>query len=330
MNSKPCGNSCCQKYLSDVSPRDKPWDVHKAQSRKVSDLYHGTIKDRLAGRLWGCSGQLQFGYQTDPETGEQKLKLKSALFCRGRHCPICQWRRSLMWTARFLKAMPNILQDHPSARFLFLTLTVQNCEITDLRSTLDWMNKSWQRMTQRKQFPAIGFARSTEVTRGSDDTAHPHFHALLMVPSTYFNGKYYLAQKDWTELWASCLRVNYTPIVNIKAVKPNKRWLAENDTELAAEQLLAGAIVETFKYSVKPQDLIGEGTEADRQWLLQLTKQLEKTRAIALGGVFKNYLAESEPEDLVGKDDNEDNISASSVYFRWHDIAQRYLKAWED
>ncbi|WP_170869787.1 protein rep, partial [Shigella sonnei] len=26
-----------------------------------------------------------------------RLRLREAHFCRVRHCPVCQWRRSLMW-----------------------------------------------------------------------------------------------------------------------------------------------------------------------------------------------------------------------------------------
>lgn len=329
-NTQPEGDSCSSDHLSAMSPRDKPWDINKAFSEKVADLYEGTICDRLAERIGACSGQLEFGWLSDPETGEKRLKLKSCRFCRCRHCTICQWRRALMWTARFLRAMPAILRDYPTARFIFLTLTVKNCELTELRSILKDMNKAWQRMTERKIFPAIGFARSTEVTRGKDDTAHPHFHVLLMVSTTYFNGHYYLSQQDWTELWASCLRVNYTPIVNVKAVKPNKRWVADNPGDLPAEQMLAGAIVETFKYSTKPADLVGQGTEADQQWLLQLTRQMEKTRAITLGGVFKKYLSELEPEDLIGESEEPDDVGADSVYFGWRELVQRYTKLRED
>jgi hypothetical protein len=150
-----------------------------------------------------------------------------------------------------------------------------------------------------------------------------------MVEPGYFAGHSYLSQKDWTALWQSCLRVDYIPIVNVKAVKPNKKWQVDNPN-LPAEQALAGAIVETFKYSVKPEDLIGQGTAADQQWLLQLTKQLQNTRAIALGGVFKNYLSESEPEDLVGESEDSEGVSADSIYFGWREIVQRYLKTWED
>jgi hypothetical protein len=162
----------------------------------------------------------------------------------------------------------------------------------------------------------------------------PHSHVLLMVQPGYFAGKNYITQEDWTKLWQSCLRVDYPPVVDIRAVKPNKRWSVENPS-LAPEQALAGAIVETVKYSVKSADLIGEGTEADQQWLLQLTKQLEKTRAIALGGVFKKYLSESQLEnpsndDLIGRNEDGDDVSASSIYFGWREMVQRYIKVGED
>lgn len=366
MSADPSKDSCDHEYLSDMSPQDKPWDINKLLSSKLVHLYQGTIYHRLSERIGDCSKTLSFGWVTDQETGEPRFKLKSSLFCRCRNCIICQWRRALMWTARFLKAMPAILRDYPNARFIFLTLTVKSCDVSELRATLNQMNKAWKRMTERKAFPAIGFARSMEVTRNWDvyykasyqgrmggktlkqwkqdhkgydskklelqatTDAHPHFHALLMTDPGYFAGKNYLSQERWTELWQSCLRVNYTPIVNVKAVKPNKRWSENATGDLPAEQQLAGAIVETFKYSVKPSDLLGDGTEADRQWLLHLTQQLEKTRAIALGGVFKQYLSEAEPDDLVGRDEEGDDVSASSVYFGWREMVERYTKLWED
>ena len=47
--------------------------------------------------------------------------------------------------------------------------------------------------------------------------AHPHFHALLLVPS-YFTINY-IKQGDWVEMWAKALRADYLPSVNVKAVK---------------------------------------------------------------------------------------------------------------
>jgi plasmid rolling circle replication initiator protein Rep len=316
-------------YLSDLSPKDKPWDLHKAKSQKLVQMYQGIGYQSLADRIGVCSGHLGFTWELDETTAQLKLRLHSCRFCRCRHCSICQWRRSLMWIARFLKALPNIIQGYPKARYIFLTLTVKNCEISELRQTLDWMNKSWQRMTQRKKFPAIGFARSTEVTRAANDKAHPHFHALLMVEPGYFAGKNYMTQADWTELWKSCLQVDYTPIVNVKAVKSHQKGSKVEDSLQEGSdplQAISAAIVETFKYSIKPEDLIGKGEQADRDWLGELTRQLAKTRAVALGGVFKNYLSESEPEDLIGEDENAESLPLNEVFFGWREIVEKYEK----
>lgn len=222
-----------------------------------------------------------------------------------------------MWIARFLKALPRISQDYPKARWIFLTLTVKNCAIADLRQTINHLNASWKRLSHRKEFPAIGFARSTEVTKGEDGSAHPHFHVLMMVKESYFQGKYYLSQEQWTEIWKSCLQVNYTPIVYVETVKPNKKF---------ADNGMKAAIVETFKYSVKPEDMFGTSTEQDREWLLELTTQLHKTRAIALGGVIRNYLSESEPEDLLTEGDTEVTEETARLLFGWREKESRYVK----
>lgn len=306
-------------YLTDLSPKDKPWDIHKFQSRLVGSLYKGTIHDSYAARIKDCGDRLSFCWATDLNTGEVRLKLKACRFCRTRNCPICQWRRSLMWIARFLKALPQITSDYPTARWLFLTLTVKNCEVTELRDTIAHMNSSWKRLSHRKEFPAIGFARSTEITKGKDSSAHPHFHVLVMVKESYFQGKYYLSQENWTELWKSCLQVDYTPIVDVRTVKPNKKFGAD---------AVKGAIAETFKYSVKPDDMLGAGTEQDRAWLLELTSQLHKTRAIALGGVIRNYLSEKEPEDLLTEgEDIELDEESVRLLFGWREQVNRYAIA---
>lgn len=223
-----------------------------------------------------------------------------------------------MWVARFLKAVPALKRDYPTARYIFVTLTVKNCELPELRQTLTWMNESWKRLCRRKQFPAIGFARSTEITKGKDGTAHPHFHCLMMVKQSYFQGKYYLSQADWSELWKEALQVDYGPIVDVRAVKPNKK--------LGLEALTA-SVIETFKYSIKPDDLLGAGTDEDKEWLLELTKQLHKTRAIALGGILKNYLSESEPEDLLTESGDEElSEEVARLLFGWRERASRYVK----
>lgn len=292
--------------LGDLSEKDKVWDKHKANSDKVSSHYKGTNYNRYSQRIDFCSELLEFKLAPDLDEGLLKLKLANARFCRVRHCPVCQWRRSLMWKAKAYKALPKVLEDFPKYRWLFLTLTVRNCHITDLRNTLSWMHKSFIRLTKLKEWPAIGWIKSTEVTRGKDGNAHPHFHCLIMVPPSYFSGQDYLSQKRWSELWQKCAKTDYEPMMHIKAIAKN-----HNPSQI---------IPEILKYQVKESDLV-----ANRDWFLELTRQMHKTRAVAVGGVLRGYFREleEEPEDLIGSD-NLAEPDEGRLYFGWKKEKRKY------
>lgn len=271
-------------FLSDHSPQDKPWDIHKAQTDDVSLMYYEAGVTRYAERAFECGGCLTFSCVQGG-----KLKLVGARFCRLRYCPTCQWRRSLMWRARAYERLPKVIEQYPTARWVFLTLTVRNCPVTELRNTLQEMNGAWVRLIQRKTWPGLGFFRSTEVTRGEDGSAHPHFHVLMAVKASYFSTGY-IKQAEWAELWRECLRADYTPVVDIRTVKKAK------DTSEGVEALRA-AIQEVLKYTTKPTDLT-----ASSEWLAELTQQTHKLRFIATGGILKDALGEVEPQsdtDLI-------------------------------
>ena len=293
--------------LSDLSEKDKPWDKHRDNADKVANHYRGSEFKQYATRIDFCSQLLDFRLVPDADQGELKLKLSIAKFCRARMCPVCQWRRSLMWKAKAYKVLPKIVKDFPTHRWLFLTLTVKNCHITQLKETLTWMNKSWQRLTQLKAFPAEGWLRSTEVTRGKDGSAHPHFHCLLMVRPGYF-GKNYIKQDEWVEMWRRSLRIDYNPVLDVQAVKKGQQPM----------QL----VPELLKYCVKESDLV-----VDREWFIELTRQLHKMKAVVVGGVLRQYLREleNEPEDLVGKDEEgEGDLDEGHLYFGWKPQEKKY------
>jgi plasmid rolling circle replication initiator protein Rep len=212
-----------------------------------------------------------------------------------------------MWKAKAYKVLPKIVEAYPKYRWLFVTLTRKNVAITDLKATLAAMNRAFQRLVQLKAFPAKGWLRSTEVTRGRDGSAHPHFHCLLMVPSSYFSGSGYLKQSDWVEMWRKSMRLDYNPVIDVRAVKQGDRPM-----EL---------IPELLKYCVKESDLV-----ADRTWFLELTKQLHKTRSVATGGVLKEYLKEleQEPDDLIGESDTPEDEAEGTLYFGWKRQSKRY------
>jgi plasmid rolling circle replication initiator protein Rep len=319
------------EYLSDVSPRHKPWDVHRAEADEVQQAYASGASrhQRYAERVEHCSQVLEFardlppvaGTQKPQASGKTKLKLKNAWFCRVRHCPVCQWRRSLMWQAKVYRALPQLLRDYPDTRFLFLTLTVRNCEVKDLRATLLLMATAWKRLIQSRSWPARGWVRAVEITRSRRDrTAHPHYHCLLMVPPAYFQGDY-LKQKEWAELWRQCLRINYRPVVDIRTVKLDLVQSTQRVNKPPAR--MWEAVAEILKYAVKPSDMI-----RDHDWLLTLTDQVHKVRGVAIGGILKRYIKEREPDDLVTEPGEEEPAKEDlkSLYFGWKQPVQRYRK----
>ena len=291
--------------LSDLSPKDKPWDKHRGFADRVEGLYAGSEFHLLGDRIHYCSDLLQFGLSGEGNC--PKLKLRAARFCRVRHCPVCQWRRSLMWKAKAYKVLPKIVADYPKYRWLFLTLTQKNVAIGELKEALVSMNRAFQRLSQLKAFPATGWLRSTEVTRGKDGSAHPHFHCLLMVPSSYFSGRDYLKQSDWVVMWRKALRLDYNPVLDVQAVKQGKQPM-----EL---------IPELLKYCTKESDLV-----SDREWFLELTRQMHKMKCVTTGGVLKTYLKEleNEPDDLIGETDAPESEDEGILYFGWKRREKKY------
>jgi hypothetical protein len=67
---------------------------------------------------------------------------------------------------------------------------------------------------------------------------------------------------------------------------------------------------------------------ADPKWLDELTKQLQKTRAISIGGCLKEFFSEDDPEDLINGDIEEDEKTEDDTYlfFNWSTIVSRYKK----
>jgi plasmid rolling circle replication initiator protein Rep len=318
-----------EQFLSDLSPKDKPWDRHKIDTISVRYMYQKEQEfQRYAERMGSCSGCLEFALKTDAKTGEVTYKLKRAHFCRVRHCPVCQWRRCLLWRAKFAEVWPKVQKENPTARTLYLVFTVKNCETIDLRETLKSMNKAWNRFVQRKEFKdfSLGWIRTTEVTRGKDGSAHPHFNLLLLVKAGYFKGQNYMSRDKWSALWRDCARLDYDPQVWVSIPKDKKK-----KPKAGENQLPSNAVMEALKYSVKPADML-----QDAEWFYELNRQVKNLRFIATGGVFKNFLkdeAQITEEDMIflrEKDQEEsDEETENIVAFLWNNTKKRYMKGFD-
>lgn len=324
-------DSKTQIFLTDYSPKDKPWDEHKMFNGKVSEILESSDKlshQKLAQRMKDCAQSLEFGWVLiSTDTGETKLRLKNSRFCRGRPCPICQWRRALMWVSRFFDAFPKIYAEYPDMRYIMLTVTVRNCSITELRATVDQMSNAWNKLTKRKDFPALGYVRSLEVTRGKDGSAHPHFHILIAVKPSYFKGGTYLSKDKWAEFWREAMRLDYKPVCDVRIVKERKSEtlvVAEGEQSNPMKALMS-AITETIKYTTKPADMVKQAA-----WLLEMVDQMRNVRAVSMGGIFKRFLKESEDnQDLISASETDiekQTVNEGGLHFDWRKQIKRYTK----
>lgn len=299
-----------QLQFSEVDEIGNIWDKHRANADKVANHYadanEGCFK-RYAWRLRRCSEWLEFELLPKESEDILSLQLSDARLCRVRHCPVCQWRRSLMWKAKAYKILLQVIADYPKYRWLFITLTVKNCCINELRENLNWMNKAFKRLTELKIWSVKGWVKSVEVTKGKDNiSAHPHLHILAMVQPSYFSHGY-ISHAKWIELWQKCLRIDYQPVVHVSAIAKN------HDPKILIPEIL--------KYQVKESDLV-----ADREWFLKLTRQLHKTRAIAVGGILRHYMQElkEKNQNLRSNDEEKDEVESTNVSVRWERKLNKY------
>lgn len=276
--------------LSELSKRDEIWDKYRTQSLAIEFIYKREKEfEKLANCIEDCSCYLEF------RLNEGNLVLRKANFCRSRYCYVCMWRKSLYHRAMLYKACERIESRYSNYRFIFLTLTVKNCCINELRLTLSKMNESWRRLIGRKKFMNVvaGWVRSTEITRDSkyiNAYAHPHFHCILLVKPSYFSKKY-IKQEQWAKIWQECLRVDYFPVVDVRTVRSRH----------VNDDAVKSAIVETLKYSVKQADInVNVDDQQSREWFYTLTRETRNLRFVACGGVFKDAIKSDEEID----DDN--------------------------
>lgn len=196
--------------------------------------------------------------------------------------------------AQMQKTTELLMTKFPTARYLFLTLTVKNVTGEELPNTIDKMNAAFKLLVNKGKTNAsakglksnlLGYAKAMEIKYDSEEFItkemyekaksyykardlkvgsknpnfglyHPHFHVLLMVKAEFFT-RGYIKQSEWTGIWRDCLKVDYDPVVDIRTIKPNQK-LTNGEIKTAAEQkqlAMKSAISETLKYPVKPDSL---------------------------------------------------------------------------
>jgi len=301
---------------------------------------------RYAHHILNCSNDLKIRvFQDFTEEGMVgRTSIENARWCRVRHCPMCQFARSSKMRARLFKAFSDY---QFKSNYSFLTLTIRNRPLNELRVAFAEMSDGWRRLINRRTFPVLGFLRSMEVTMQRDRLpgdkkkntgpptrspdgqlmAHPHFHIVLELEDGF--DIHLKENKVWlVDEWTSALRSDYRPSISCDKIRPTNGSFAE-------------ALLETCKYTVKPGDFSdAPGSKSTKksqsshlvlpkpygaEWLYGITEQLHGLRAVRLGGTFAKICSQ-EQLDEIDELSSDDDVSQAGDLLRlvWNDLRSKW------
>jgi hypothetical protein len=164
--------------LRDTTSKGKlrPWEPRREQAIGVAAAYRelgrrpGGHRDeyvRISEAMMVCGTSLEFACACHHGTGDKQKRLLSANFCRGRVCPMCNWRRSRKLGAELEQVVAEIQRRNPGTVPVMLTLTERKPRAWELAAAVDGMSKGYSRLRKRKEWKRAVKAsfRAVKVTR---------------------------------------------------------------------------------------------------------------------------------------------------------------------
>lgn len=244
----------------------------------------------------------------------QNGKIKSANFCRDRLCPMCNYRRAQKMFSQNMAVYQKIKDDHPKYRQLFLTLTVPNVPLWQLKDTLRQMSASWNRLRNHRAFkrePIVGYCRKLEVTYNKEtNTFHPHYHVMLTVDG------WASRIDDYVKWWSSSVQLGRQLVCYIEAVKGD-----------------AQSVAEMSKYMTKSDDILESLADldidaAENKWFMYRAA-IFSVRELTYGGIWRQYRRELGFVDIDDDDLTDYEVITHSeepiYWYEWQHRAGVYI-----
>lgn len=274
--------------LTSVKPSADKWTEKKLESGKLAlRLQSIPGLETRAFRMKDCASKLEYRFCS--KCG--KYHVAKSYLCRDRLCPTCMWRLSLQRYGEMTKVYSELGTDY---NYFLLTLTIKNVPMDELRAAILEMSAAWHDITRKRwgKDNIRGFSRSIEITYNrATHLAHPHIHILLCSSTAFSDADAIRAHV--VEEWKHELNLDYQPVIDCREIKP--RHTAEIGAD---EPPITGAVLETFKYTIKSSQL----AEMTRSELQEYAAAIRGIRLISYGGCVRQKRLElgyKEPETLT-------------------------------
>lgn len=265
---------------------------HKKICESNTSLLVQFLPKKRAFAVKHCGDYLFFDvYKNLNDQNVLKRVLAGGMFCHYRFCIMCSYKKSLKLQREVLATINHYENTlHQNFAYLFLTLTVPNCKMTELRDISKKMSYAFSKVTKIDKWKKSvkGYVRAIEFIgdHTKEGEAHPHFHLLLVVDkSTYFQSSNYITFAEWRKLWSHAYGIDDL-IVRIEKIKPKT---LTNGTVISDK---VAAVLECLKYSVDLTDL-KKLCPDDLKNLIEQTRGIKQCNR---GGILLNLF--DDPIDL--------------------------------
>ncbi len=240
-------------------------------------------------------------------------RIATADFCKWRYCPMCAWRKSLRKYGENIQIAEKI--NNANNQFIFLTLTMRNCEMGKLSGSIDFLNAAWARLIRRQRFKKVsnGYIKTLEISfNQTEQTWHPHIHIIICVDNEYFH-KNYISAHEWRQMWQQVTGDNRITQIDIQAVK--------NDN-------IPNAIAEISKYTAKIKSITDiSNTDLKIAALRELDVATNNRRLNTVTGIFRETATtlgiDVDDDDTVNGSDND---TSDVIQLIWDKQAKTYRK----
>lgn len=207
--------------LADVATANaQTLNRRKKENINLSKIYNKIGQQDRAHRVAFCCS-----YRYMLVDSEKRAHNVHTVRCRDRNCVECQRIKSYVYQERLKRtAIEKIKSDFKADEFLFLTFTLKNPKVTQMRKAMRTMSQAFGMVTRRKPFSDVfrGGIRTFEVTRNYAERlknhCHPHIHAIAQTKADAFN-----------------LFIAYMQAEEIKALKKSLRNKRKNTDLLEKE-----------------------------------------------------------------------------------------------
>ena len=202
--------------------KDRGIHIAQALYRDESGSPTYNKRQRKASRdILNCANEIK--YRVDKNTGEKRIT--DTYFCHNALCPLCEVKRYNSDSARLYNIIEYINESTAiqyKANYMLATLTIKNVDESHIRHAIEQLNYAWNKAKNYKAIkPYIrGTVKRIEVkVNKQDGTFNVHIHMLMLVKSSFYNGKNRLTHSQWSKYWTRAVNQGYKADIDVARLK---------------------------------------------------------------------------------------------------------------